>query len=120
MHQGLIKAGQQQHESIKRPMVQTDGHFCTTCLDPHRPGPSGEGGRTRAREKREGERHEPKKVFGEGKTKMGGIVQVFWQANASMRLQSSELLLRFLLKLNRFIIGRGTSVAPTGHQRLNF
>ena len=77
MHQGLIKAGQQQHESIKRPMVQTDGHFCTTCLDPHRPGPSGEGGRTRAREKREGERHEPKKVFGEGKTKMGGIVQVF-------------------------------------------
>ena len=35
-------------------------HFYA-CSDPHHPGPSGEGDRTR--EKREGERHEPKKAF---------------------------------------------------------
>ena len=35
-------------------------HFYA-CSDPHRPGPSGEGDRTR--EKREEERHEPKKAF---------------------------------------------------------
>ena len=52
MHQGLIKAGQHGSSTTSDGADQSLTEHFYTCLDPHRPGPSGEGDRTR--EKREG------------------------------------------------------------------